>query len=486
MIAKIIALPTIASLLTSFLAHALPASNPQSPFLASSSRVGPQRFDNEQVWRLNLTALDSADKDNLMNIVKIMDLDVWHASPSQLDVRLDASQTAHLRQVIPSSMPFEPMIPDLQSAIERSSVIHTSLSQETWDVSTIDTPFHDSYHTLDDLYSFGDQLQRYFNGYKGVKIESFVVGTTFQDRQIRGWKASIDTDGGTGNQTFGKKKQELEFVLQSGQHAREWIGPSTALYYLHWLLLAATSGHSPEALLALRTFTFTVVPTINPDGYVYSQEHSRMWRKNRQYLGVDNCVGIDLNANWGYKWRKPQHNNPCAETYAGKAAFEAFETRAMADYLLSANGPAPLYEREGDDEQFNLLKPKSKRIRAFVDLHSYGQLFMYPFAHSCEDFPFDAENLMEASLGVAKAMRQRDGEAYMTGQACDLTYRAPGDSIDFAYGTTDVRWSFSTELRDTGVYGFLLPASYIRPTGEEISAGLTFLAKFIYTTEIAG
>ena len=48
---------------------------------------------------------------------------------------------------------------------------------------------------------------------------------------------------------------------------------------------------------------------------------------------------------------------------------------------------------------------------------------MFPFAHSCDDFPPDAEMLMEAGLGVAKAMRAKSGETYQAGQACDLTYR---------------------------------------------------------------
>lgn len=48
---------------------------------------------------------------------------------------------------------------------------------------------------------------------------------------------------------------------------------------------------------------------------------------------------------------------------------------------------------------------------------------MFPFAHSCDDFPPDAEVLMEAGLGVAKAMRTVHGEGYQSGQACDLTYR---------------------------------------------------------------
>jgi extracellular matrix protein 14 len=49
---------------------------------------------------------------------------------------------------------------------------------------------------------------------------------------------------------------------------------------------------------------------------------------------------------------------------------------------------------------------------------------MFPFAHSCDDFPPDAEMLMEAALGVAKAMRAGHGQTYQTGQACELTFRS--------------------------------------------------------------
>lgn len=54
----------------------------------------------------------------------------------------------------------------------------------------------------------------------------------------------------------------------------------------------------------------------------------------------------------------------------------------------------------------------------YVDL-----IVMFPFAESCDDFPHDAEMLMEAGLGVAKAMRSGHGEGYEAGQACALTYR---------------------------------------------------------------
>lgn len=104
----------------------------------------------------------------------------------------------------------------------------------------------------------------------------------------------------------------------------------------------------------LNKFTFSVIPTINPDGFVYSQSH-RMWRKNRQPVGHKSCVGIDLNSNWAYKWKKEKKEKPCNEGYRGKAAFEAYETKAVGEWLAKG-------------------AERGTRVRAFIDLHSYGQL----------------------------------------------------------------------------------------------------------------
>lgn len=56
---------------------------------------------------------------------------------------------------------------------------------------------------------------------------------------------------------------------------------------------------------------------------------------------------------------------------------------------------------------------------------------MFPFSYSCERFPPDAEDLYEALLGATKSLRNVRGTEYMTGQACELVYRAPGDSSTF-------------------------------------------------------
>jgi carboxypeptidase A len=44
----------------------------------------------------------------------------------------------------------------------------------------------------------------------------------------------------------------------------------------------------------LDTFEFSIIPVLNLDGFVYTHEKNRMWRKNRQpnrYF----CVGTDPN-----------------------------------------------------------------------------------------------------------------------------------------------------------------------------------------------
>lgn len=62
-----------------------------------------------------------------------------------------------------------------------------------------------------------------------------------------------------------------------------------------------------------------------------------------------------MNSNWGYQWSPAAlFSNPCSESYPGAHAFEAVETQVVADYL----------------------KNSPNNVRAFVDVHSYGQLCM--------------------------------------------------------------------------------------------------------------
>lgn len=55
---------------------------------------------------------------------------------------------------------------------------------------------------------------------------------------------------------------------------------------------------------------------------------------------------------------------------------------------------------------------------------------------------------------------------------------ASGITVDWAYDS-GIKYCFSFELRDTGRYGFLLPATQIVPTAEEMWMAIRTILKHI-------
>ena len=51
--------------------------------------------------------------------------------------------------------------------------------------------------------------------------------------------------------------------------------------------------------------------------------------------------------------------------------------------------------------------------------------------------------------------------------------------MDWALGELGIPYSMAMELRDTGMYGFLLPPNQIIPTGEEVWAFHSTFARSI-------
>lgn len=47
--------------------------------------------------------------------------------------------------------------------------------------------------------------------------------------------------------------------------------------------------------------------------------------------------------------------------------------------------------------------------------------------------------------------------------------------MDYVYDVTKAEYAFTTELRDTGMYGFVLPADQILPSAVETFAGIRYL-----------
>ena len=64
-------------------------------------------------------------------------------------------------------------------------------------------------------------------------------------------------------------------------------------------------------------------------------------------------------------------------------------------------------------------------------------------------------------------MKAVHGKNYDVGCIPCMLYIASGGSMDWAKATAGIKYSYGMELRDTGLYGFLLPPAQIIPTAEE-------------------
>lgn len=70
----------------------------------------------------------------------------------------------------------------------------------------------------------------------------------------------------------------------------------------------------------------------------------------------------------------------------------------------------------------------------------------------------------------------------MTWCLCRLDV-ASGSTTDWTYDVANVDLTYTYELRDTGRYGFLLPADQIIPNGEEFLAGIEALKEYVVANQ---
>ncbi|KAG8875177.1 putative metallocarboxypeptidase ecm14 [Tulasnella sp. 331] len=419
-----LALATIAAALPQGIAS---GSNVQKPFGIQSPTTKP----NVDVRRYPLTS--TKDKEDLLAQAVAHDLDIWSLTQHNADIYFPSSVSVPSYFNTRNHTTITPTTETLSSSSAPSAA-----KSGPWNASSLSAcTFHNVYHTQSEIYSFIHQLAEE----NSDVAELITLGRTSEGRDILALSISKH---GRGSKL---KKPKKRLIIQGAQHAREWIASSTALYLAHALLVDSKDHSSKRSLL--KKMDFTIIPLPNPDGYVYTWEHDRLWYKNRAEVGDGECKGIDLNRNWasfgfshGYEWLPPTEANPCSHWYPGSHPFEALETKAVSAYIQ-----------------------RTPNIKGFLDLRSYGQM--------------NEENLLEAALGAAKAMESTHGIVVGTGSLCDKLYSAPGNIVDWMYGQAQITVAYSVLLRDTGTYGFLLPPKWIRPVGEETADMVDYLARWI-------
>lgn len=287
---------------------------------------------------------------------------------------------------------------------------------------------------------FGNALKQYAKKYDHVTYLS--IGRSYEGRNIIA--AHIKT------------KENLPIVfMECGIHAREWISHSACLYIIDQL---ATGYEKDEGIRQLLSrYEWRIHPIVNPDGYEYTHTTDRLWRKTRSRSRFsERCRGADANRNFdvGRFCRSRGSSSPCQDTYCGDYAFSEPETRAIRNALWATQG----------------------RTEFYFSLHSFGQLWMFPYAYSDARVP-EYDQLMNISLRAKEAIQKVQGTVYKVGPISKTIYQVSGSSVDWAYEAMKVTKSFALELQPSwyrfqGNLGFLLPAEDIYPTVQETWIGI--------------
>jgi murein tripeptide amidase MpaA len=285
----------------------------------------------------------------------------------------------------------------------------------------------DVWRSYDEAGGIRDELYDVARRYSGF-VKLVVLGKTYQGREIIALKV---TQGARGT----KDGARPAAFFTSNQHAREWISVEVNRRLLRWILDQRTI-ENPEIVNLLKTTELWFVLSANPDGYQYTFDHERLWRKNLRDNNGDGKVaggdGVDPNRNYNEHWNydnEGSSSNEGSDTYRGPAARSEPETVALAGLI-------------------DRIKPKM-----LVNWHSFGPLILYP--QGWQVGTPDADNPIYTALAGTDANPGIAG--FDPGMSAEELYVTNGETTDYA----DVKagtLAFTPELEEgCAGCGFVFP-----------------------------
>jgi hypothetical protein len=279
------------------------------------------------------------------------------------------------------------------------------------------------YHTYAEMQADLEHVATAYGKGSGHNITKlFSIGKSFEGRKL--WMMKI-------SDRPNRDEREPEVLIECNMHAREHLTAEQCLYFVHLL----TDNYGKSTALGQRVTKIVksreiwIMPMFNPDGATFDIKNGNFhgWRKNRQTNPGSKKIGIDLNRNWSYKWGccKGSGPNPKSLKYRGRFPFEAVENQALRDFILSRRVIGV------------------QQIKAVLNVHTYGEHVLYPYAYTKDDTGPDMSADDHAALqAMAKQMARLNGYKAMQGSQM---YIYDGDFIDWAFGDQHI-FAFTWEM----------------------------------------
>ena len=251
-----------------------------------------------------------------------------------------------------------------------------------------------------------------------VKLEK--IGTTGQGRDI----LAIKLTQGARDVADGSRPAVL---YSSTQHAREWIASETNRRVLAWYI-GKWRQNDKEIKNLLKANELWFVLICNPDGYQYTFDHERLWRKNLRDNNGDGQTqvgdGVDPNRNYPEHWdydREGSSSVFSSDTYRGPAAGSEPETKAAMGLMQRI------------------------KFKFQVNYHSYGPYLLYPAGFQIGTPTADdpiyyalSGNIDDPAIKGSGAPGDVDS---LAGLSSDVLYVTNGEMNDWAQTQGTLAWT---------------------------------------------
>ena len=232
------------------------------------------------------------------------------------------------------------------------------------------------------------------------------LGTTYQGREL----LAIKLTQGARGQADGRRPAVL---YSSTQHAREWIA-NEVNRRLMYHYIDRWRANDPEIKRLLKDTELWFMLVANPDGYEYTFDVERLWRKNLRDNNGDGEItvgdGVDPNRNFPNHFKYDEEGSSSimsSDTYRGPAPVSEPETVAMKGLL-------------------DRIRPKFQ-----VNWHSNGQWLLYAEGWQIAT-PTADDPIYFALSGNLDRPAIRD---FHPGLSSDVLYVTNGETTDYAHAS---------------------------------------------------
>lgn len=366
--------------------------------------VKSETVDYGQLIRTSAMSMEQTEE--LQDVIP--DLDVWFVDNECSDTedrvclltRLTKSQTeAFDRWSASENIQYLIVDANLQQKVqmEQMMILGTAMKRQTTDSPmeqySLENWFN-TYHSFDEIRSWCEHLSQ---EYSTIMTLIPSIGKSHHYRDIFAMKI---------NRTPPRKNKK-QIWIQGLIHAREWIAGSVVQFICHQLLTIPIGKH-PH----IDDVEFLIVPVVNPDGYVYSWEHNRFWRKNR--ATTNPVCSVDLNRNFDDHWSPTRSASCASEVYSGTHAASEPETNAIMQFFMN-----------------------NTNIVGAIDWHSFSQLLLYPFAWTKEPSSTQEKYqrlVHEMQMAMVSNSTSANRDSFYTAKQASGLYTCYGTAMDWFSG----------------------------------------------------